>query len=154
MSAPEELFYTHVEADLNPFVGATKLSLLGLGFALLLLCHGRRRCWAIARPFGMFMAWSVVCWVVSGANLLPLRNLVSSFGGILVLAAFCAAADVLGGIRILARLLMCALILGALISVLLGVMELQAMPGELALPYQLELFHGIGIPGYMVAACA
>src|SRR6266852_8026672 len=71
MSAPEELFYTHVEADLNPFVGATKLSLLGLGFALLLLCHSRRRHWAIAGPFGLLMGWAVICLVVSGAEMLP-----------------------------------------------------------------------------------
>src|SRR5882672_10174920 len=154
MSAPEELFYTHVESDLNPFVGATKLSLLGLALAILLLCRQGRRHWAIAGPFGMFMAWSVFCWIVAGANILPARNLVSSFGGIVVLAAFCAAADVLGGIRILVRLLIYGLIVGALASVLLGVMGFQAMPGELALQWQLELFHGIGIPAYMVAACA
>lgn len=154
MSAPEKLFYTHVESDLNPFVGATKLALLGLAFAILVLCRQGRRHWAIAGPFGMFMAWSVFCWIVAGADILPARNLVSSFGGIVVLAAFCAAADVLGGIRILVRLLVGALIVGALTSVLLGVMGFQAMPGELALQWQLELFHGIGIPAYMVAACA
>src|SRR6266852_785990 len=106
MSAPEELFFTHVEDDLNPFVGATKLSLLGLGFALLLLCHPRRRHWAIAGPFGMFIAWSGVCWIVTGANILPFRNLVSSFGGILVLAGLCAAAEVVGGVRGVVRLLL------------------------------------------------
>jgi len=117
MSAPEELFYTHVESDLNPFVGATKLSLLGLALAILLLCRQGRRHWAIAGPFGMFMAWSVFCWIVAGANILPARNLVSSFGGIVVLAAFCAAADVLGGIRILVRLLIYGLIVGGLVAV-------------------------------------
>jgi O-antigen ligase len=154
MSAPEELFYTHIESDLNPFVGATKLSLLGLGFALLLLCHSRRRHWAIAGPFGLLMAWSVVCWIVAGANILPLRNLVSSFGGILVLAGLCGAAEVVGGVRGVVRLLVLALGLAATASLFLGVAGIQAMPGELALPGQLELFHGIGIPGYMVAACA
>jgi O-Antigen ligase len=154
MSAPEELFFTHVESELNPFVGVTKLSLLGLALAILLLCPRGRRHWAIAGPFGMLMVWSVVCWVVAGADILPARNLVSSFGGILVLAAFSAAAELLGGIRILVRLLVCALIVGALTSVLLGVMGFQAMPGELASPWQLEWFHGIGIPAYVVAGCA
>jgi O-antigen ligase len=155
MSAPEVLFFPHVDDDLNPFVGATKLSLLGLGFALLLLCHGRRRRhWAIAAPFGMLMAWSVVCWIVAGANILPLRNLVSSFGGILVLAGLCGAAEVVGGVRAVVRLLVLALGLAATASLFLGVMGFQAMPGELALAGQLELFHGIGIPAYMVAACA
>jgi len=154
MSAPEELFYTSVESELNPFVGATKLLLLGLAFAILLLCPQGRRHWAIAGPFGMLMVWSVFCWVVAGADILPARNLVSSFGGILVLAAFSAAAELLGGIRVLVRLLVCALIVGALTSVLLGVMGFQAMPGELASSWQLEWFHGIGIPGYAVAGCA
>ena len=154
MSAPEELFFTHVESELNPFVGVTKLSLLGLALAILLLCPQGRRHWAIAGPFGMLMVWSVVCWVVAGADILPARNLVSSFGGILVLAAFSAAAELLGGIRKLVRLLVCALIVGALTSVLLGVMGFQAMPGELASPWQLEWFHGIGIPAYAVAGCA
>lgn len=154
MSAPEGLFYTSVESELNPFVGATKLLLLGLAFAILLLCPQGRRHWAIAGPFGMLMVWSVFCWVVAGADILPARNLVSSFGGILVLAAFSAAAELLGGIRALVRLLVCALIIGALTSILLGVMGFQAMPGELASPWQLEWFHGIGIPAYAVAGCA
>jgi O-antigen ligase len=153
MSAPEELLFTHIEADLNPFVGATKVLLLGLGFTLLLLCHARRRHWAIAAPFGMLMAWSVVCWIVTGANILPFRNLVSSFGGILVLAGLCGAAEVVGGVRGMVRVLALALGLAATASLFLGVAGIQAMPGELALPGQLELFHGIGIPGYMVAAC-
>jgi len=154
MSAPEELFYTSVESELNPFVGATKLSLLGLAFAILLLCPQARRHWAIAGPFGTLMVWSVFCWVVAGADIQPARNLVSSFGGILVLAAFSAAAELLGGIRVLVRLLVCALIVGALTSILLGVLGFQAMPGELASSWQLEWFHGIGIPGYAVAGCS
>jgi len=154
LSAPEELFYTSVESELNPFVGVTKLLLLGLAFAILLLCPQGRRHWAIAGPFGMLMVWSVFCWVVAGADILPARNLVSSFCGILVLAAFSAAAELLGGIRVLVRLLICALIVGALTSILLGVMGFQAMPGELASPWQLEWFHGIGIPAYAVAGCA
>lgn len=154
MSAPEELFYTSVESELNPFVGATKLLLLGLALAILLFCPQGRRHWAIAGPFGMLMVWALVCWVVTGADILPARNLVSSFGGILVLAAFSAAAELLGGIRKLVRLLVCALIVGTLTSVLLGVMGFQAMPGELASPWQLEWFHGIGIPAYAVAGCA
>ena len=52
------------------------------------------------------------------------------------------------------RLLVCALIVGTLTSVLLGVMGFQAMPGELASRWQLEWFHGIGIPAYAVAGCA
>ncbi len=78
----------------------------------------------------MLMVWSVFCWVVAGADILPARNLVSSFCGILVLAAFSAAAELLGDIRVLVRLLICALIVGALTSILLGVMGFQAMPGE------------------------
>ena len=154
MSAPEELFYTQVAADPNPFVGAVKLTLLGLALVILVLCRGRKRHWAIAAPFALLMGWVVLCWVVSGAGKLPARNLVSSFGGILVLAAFCAATEYIGGTRSMVRLLVWALVLTAGTSVLLGILGLQAMPGQLAEPWQLEWFHGIGLPSYALAGCA
>jgi hypothetical protein len=75
MSAPEELFYTHVASDLNPFVGAVKLTSLGLAFAILVLCRGSKRHWAIAAPFALLMGWAVLCcWVVSGAEMAPCRR--------------------------------------------------------------------------------
>jgi O-antigen ligase len=154
MSAPEELFYSQVETELNPFVGPVKLALLGLGIAILLLCRGHERHWAIARPFVMLMGWAVVCWVVSGAGVLGVRNIVSSFGGILVLAAFCAAAEYIGGIRRMVHLLVRALLLTALASVLLGIVGLQPMAGESRLPGELKWFHGVGLPWYAVAGCA
>jgi O-antigen ligase len=154
ISAPEELFYTHVEAEMNPFVGAVKLALLGLGSAILLLCRSRKRHWAIAGPFALLIAWTVICWLVAGAGMLAARNLVSSFGGLLVLAAFCAAAEYVGGIRAIVRLLGWAIVLTALISILLGILGLQAMPGQSRLPGELEWFHGIGLPSYTEAGCA
>src|SRR5260370_39124551 len=87
MSAPEELFYSQIEGDLNPFAGAVKLTLLGLGVAILLLCGNQKRHWAVAGPFAMLMGWAVICWMASGADVLPARTLVSSFGGVLVLAS-------------------------------------------------------------------
>jgi O-antigen ligase len=154
MSALEEVFYTRVGDELNPLVGVMKLSLLGVAFAILLLCRGRRHHWAVAGPFCLLMAWAVVCWIVSGAEMLPARNLVSSFGGILVLAALCAAVEYVGGIGGMVRLLVWALVLTALTSVFLGIVGLQAMPGQLASPTQLEWFHGIGLPSYAEAGCA
>ena len=154
MSAPEELFYTRIESELNPDVGAIKLLLLGLGFAILFICRGHKQHWAIADPFVMLMAWAVICWMVSGADMLPARNLVSSFGGIVVVASFCSAVPYVGGIRGIVRLLVWALVLTAVTSVILGILGLQAMPGELASATQLEWFHGIGLPGYAVAGCA
>src|SRR5882757_3706428 len=91
MSAPEELFFSQTENDLNPFAGTVKLILLGFGIAILLLCRSRKRHWAVAGPFAMLMGWAVICWLVTGAEMFPARNLVSSFGGILLLAAFCGA---------------------------------------------------------------
>src|SRR5258706_12520767 len=134
MSAPEELFYSQTEAELNPFAGIVKLALLGLGIAILLLCEPRKRHWAIAGPFAMLMGWAVICWMASGAEVLPARNLVSSFGGILVLAAFCAAADYLGGIRPVVRLMVWALLVTASMSILLGIMDLEPLPGQSRLP--------------------
>lgn len=154
MSAPEELLYTRVEAELNPDVGAIKLVLLGLGVAILLICRVRKQHWAIAGPFVMLMAWAVICWFITGADMLPARNLVSSFGGILVLASVCSAVPYIGGIDGIVRLLVWALVLTAAGSVILGILGLQAMPGELALATQLEWFHGVGLPGYAVAGCA
>jgi O-antigen ligase len=161
MSAPEELayspddrFYTDVMADLNPFVGAMKLALLGLAFTLLVLCRRRPRDWAIAVPFVFLIPWTILCWVVAGASTLAARNLVSSFGGVLVLAALCAAADYIGGIRAMVRLVFWALALTVVASVLLGLLGLQAMPGQLPSPWQLEWFHGVGAPGYALAGCA
>jgi O-antigen ligase len=161
MSAPEELaysaddrFYTDVMVDLNPFVGAMKLTLLGLAFAILVFCRRRRRHWAIAVPFAFLIPWAVLCWVATGASALAARNLVSSFGGLLVLAALCAAADYVGGIRAMVRILVWALALTVAASVLLGLLGLQAMPGQLPSPWQLEWFHGVGLPGYALAGCA
>jgi O-antigen ligase len=154
MSAPEELFYSQTEAELNPFAGTVKLTLLGLGIAILLLCRSRKRHWAIAGPFAMLMGWAVICWMVSGTDVLPTRNLVSSFGGVLVLAAFCAAVEYIGGIRPVVRLLVWALLVTALTSILLGVMGLQPLPGQSRLEGELEWFHGIGLPWYAVAGCA
>jgi O-antigen ligase len=154
MSAPEELFFSQAENELNPFAGAVKLVLLGLGIAILLLCGTRKRHWAIAGPFAMLMGWAIICWMASGADVLPARNLVSSFGGLLVLAAFCAATEYIGGIRRVVRLLVWALLVTALMSILLGVLELQPLPGETRLPGELEWFHGVGLPWYAVAGCA
>ena len=42
------------------------------------------------------------------------------------------------------RLLVWALVLTALPSVLLGIVSLEAMPGQLAVATQLEWFHGAG----------
>jgi O-antigen ligase len=154
MSAPEELFYSQTEVELNPFAGAVKLALLGLGIAILFLCRSRKRHWAIAGPFAMLMGWAVICWMASGADVLPARNLVSSFGGLLVLAAFCAAVEYIGGIRRVVRLLVWALLVTASTSIVLGLMGLQPMPGESRLPGDLEWFHGIGLPYYAVAGCA
>lgn len=154
MSAPEELFYSQIEGDLNPFAGAVKLALLGMGVAILLLCGSHKRHWTVAGPFAMLMGWAVICWMASGADVLPARTLVSSFGGVLVLAAFCAAAEYIGGIRPVVRLLVWALLVTALTSILLGAMEFQPLPGEARLQGQLEWFHGIGLPWYAVAGCA
>ena len=154
MSALEEVFYTRVESELNPLVGVMKLALLGVSFAILLLCRTRKHHWALAGPFWLLIAWAAICWIVSGTEMLPARNLVSSFGGILVLAALCAAVEYVGGIGGMVRLLVWALVLTALTSVFLGISGLQAMPGELASPTQLEWFHGIGLPSYMLAGCA
>lgn len=154
MSAPEELFYSQTEGELNPFAGAVKLVLLGLGVAILLICRSHKHHWAIAVPFVMLMGWAVICWMASGADVLPARNLVSSFGGVLVLAAFCAAAEYIGGIRPVVRLLVWALLVTALTSILLGAMEFQPLPGQSRLEGELEWFHGIGLPWYAVAGCA
>jgi O-antigen ligase len=154
MSAPEELFYSQTESELNPFAGAVKLVLLGLGIAILLLCGTRKRHWAIAGPFAMLMGWAVICWMVSGADVLPARNLVSSFGGLLVLAAFCAATEYIGGIRRVVHLLVWALIATVAMSIFLGMMELQPLPGQSRLQGELEWFHGVGLPWYAVAGCA
>ena len=154
MSAPEELFYSQTEVELNPFTGAVKLALLGLGIAILLLCQSHKRHWAIAGPFAMLMGWAIICWMASGADVLAARNLVSSFGGVLVLAAFCAAAEYIGGIRRVVRLLAWALIITVFISILLGIMEFQPLPGQSRLPGELEWFHGVGLPYYAVAGCA
>ena len=154
MSAPELLLAPVDTEALNPFAGAMKLILLALGCALVLLCRSSRYLKIIARPFGWLMAWTLVCWIVTGAEMLPLRNLISSFGGILVLAGLCGAADVIGGVRALVRLLVWALVISAAASVGLGLVGIQALPGEIALLGQLELFHGIGAPGYIDAACA
>jgi O-antigen ligase len=154
MSAPE-LLLAPVDPDaLNPFVGTVKLLLLVLGGALVFLCKSSRNLKIIASPFGWLIAWALVCWIFTGAALLPLRNLVSSFGGILILAGLCGAAEVLGGVRRIVRLMVFALVITAVASLLLGLVGIQAMPGERALASQLELFHGIGTPGYMDAACA
>jgi O-antigen ligase len=153
MSAPEELFYSQTETELNPFTGSVKLVLLGLTVTILFLCRTRRRQWAIAEPFRLLIAWAIVCWLVSGAGVLPARNLVSSFGGILVLAAFCAATEYIG-VRTIVRILVWALLITTVGSVILGILGLQPMPGESRLPGDLEWFHGVGLPGYAVAGCA
>ena len=154
MSAPEELFYSQTEVELNPFAGAVKLVLLGLGIAILFLCGTRKCHWAVAGPFAMLMGWAVICWLASGAEVLPARNLVSSFGGLLVLAAFCAATEHIGGIRGVVRLLVWALMITVFISILLGIMQFQPLPGQSRLPGELEWFHGVGLPYYAVAGCA
>ena len=154
ISAPEELMYTHVNGDLNPYTGAMKLILLAMASLLLMLCRPRMRHWAIARPFAVYIGWAVICWAVAGAELLPARNLVSSFGGILVLAALCAAAEYLGGVYALVRILVVVVIVGTVCSVLLGIAGLQPMPLQLKVATQLEWFHGIGVASYMIAPCA
>src|SRR5882724_4720367 len=96
MSAPE-LLLAPVELDaLNPLTGAMKLCVLGLGGALVLLCWSGKNLKIVAGPFGWLIGWAVICWIVSGAGMLPLRNLVSSFGGILVLAGLCGATEMIG----------------------------------------------------------
>jgi O-antigen ligase len=154
MSAPEELLAPANPDALNPFAGTMKLFLLGLGGVLVFLCRSSRNLKIIASPFGWLIAWALICWIVSGANILPLRNLVSSFGGILVLAGLCGAAEVVGGVRGMVRLLVWALVIAAAASLFLGLLGIQAMPGERRVPWEVELFHGIGISAYMVAACA
>jgi O-antigen ligase len=154
MTAPEELLYSQAEPELNPFEGTVKLVLLGLGLAILFLCRSRKRHWTIAGPFAILMGWAVICWMASGADVLPGRNLVSSFAGLVVLAAFCAAAEYIGGIRRLVRLLVWALLITASTSILLGLIELQPLPGESRLPGELEWFHGVGLPWFAVAGCA
>lgn len=161
MSAPEQLVYSpedlldsSITSDLNPFAGAAKLVLLGLASLILILCRRRKRHWAIAKPFTLLIAWAVLCWLVTGAGMLPARNLVSSFGGLLVLAALCAATEYIGSIQAVVRLLIWALVLTVLTSVALGFLGIQAMLGERALPSQLEWFHGIGLPSYALAGCA
>jgi O-antigen ligase len=154
MSAPEELLFSQAENELNPFAGTVKLILLGLGSAILLLSGSKKRHWAIALPFGFLMAWAVICWSVTGAEMLPARNLVSSFGGILLLASFCGATDCVGGISCMVRLLVWALLITTVTSVFLGLLELQPMPGESRLPGEMEWFHGVGLPWYAVAGCA
>lgn len=154
MSAPEELFYSQTEPDLNPFAGTVKLVLLGLGLAILLLSGSKKHHWAIALPFAFLIPWAVICWLVTGAEMLPARNLVSSFGGILLLAAFCSASEYVGGLREIARLMVRALLITVVTSVLLGLLDLQPMPGESRLPGELEWFHGVGLPWYAVAGCA
>jgi len=54
MSAPEELFYSQTEAELNPFAGIVKLALLGLGIAILLLVNPQASL-GHCRPFAMLM---------------------------------------------------------------------------------------------------
>jgi O-antigen ligase len=154
MSAPELLLAPVDPNALNPFAGSVKLLLLVLGGTLVVLCRSSRNLKIITSPFGWLIAWALVCWIFTGAAILPLRNLVSSFGGILILAGLCGAADVVGGIRRMVRLMVYALLITAAVSLLLGLLDLQAMPGERALASQLELFHGVGTPGYMDAACA
>jgi O-antigen ligase len=154
MSAPEQLLAPVDPDALNPFAGTMKLFVLGLGCLLVFLCRSIRYLRIIASPFDWLIAWALICWIVSGADILPLRNLVSSFGGILVLAGLCGAAEVVGGVRGMVRLLVWALVIAAAASLLLGLAGIQAMPGERRVPWELELFHGIGISGYMVAACA
>jgi O-antigen ligase len=154
MSAPEDLLAPFDPEALNPFSGSMKLVVLVLGIALVLLCRSGKNMKIIASPFRWLIAWALICWIVSGAEMLPLRNLVSSFGGILVLAGLCGAAEFVGGVRGIVRLIIWALIITAIVSVFLGFLGLQAMAGELALPGQMDLFHGIGHPAYMVAACA
>ena len=154
MSAPEDLLAPIDPFALNPFAGTMKVLLLILGFALIFLCRSSRNLKIIASPFGWFIAWALLCWIFSGAGMLPLRNLVSSFGGILVLAGLCGATEMIGTVNGVVRLLVWALVITAAASVFLGFVGITAMPGELALPGQLELFHGIGTPAYMVAACA
>lgn len=154
MSAPEELLAPANADTLNPFAGTMKLSLLVLGCVLVFVCRSSRNLKIIASPFGWLIAWAFICWIVSGANILPLRNLVSSFGGILVLAGLCGAAEVVGGVRGMVRLIVWALVIAVAASLFLGVVGIQAMPGERLVSGQLELFHGIGIAAYMVAACA
>lgn len=154
MSMPEQLLLP-VDADaLNPLTGTIKLCLLALGATLVLLCRSSKNLRIVAGPFAWLMAWALVCWLVSGAEMLPLRNLVSSFGGIVVLAGLCGAAEMVGGARGLVRLMVWALAIVAILSVCFGLLGIQAMPGEIAMAGQLELFHGIGNPAYMVAACA
>jgi len=154
MSAPE-LLLAPVELDaLNPLTGAMKLCVLGLGGALVLLCWSGKNLKIVAGPFGWLIGWAVICWIVSGAGMLPLRNLVSSFGGILVLAGLCGATEMIGTVSGVVRLLVWALVITAAVSVFLGFVGITAMPGEVALSGQLELFHGVGHPAYMVAACA
>jgi O-antigen ligase len=154
MSAPEELLFSQAENDLNPFAGTVKLILLGLGSVILLLSGTRKRHWAIALPFSFLIGWAIICWFVTGAEMLPARNLVSSFGGILLVAAFCAATEYVGSVRGMVRLLVWAVLITTIASVFLGLLELQPMPGESRLPGEMEWFHGIGQPGYAVAGCA
>jgi O-antigen ligase len=52
------------------------------------------------------------------------------------------------------RLMVWALVFCAVASVCLGFLGIQPMPGENLRSGQLELFHGIGMPQYMTAACA
>ena len=154
MSAPEYVLASPDPDALNPFVGPMKLLLLGLACVLVFLCRSSRYIKPIARPFVWFIVWTLICWIVSGANALPFRNLVSSFEGIVVLAGLCGAAEFVDGVRGMVGLLIWALVITTVVSVLLGVLGVEVMPGEIATLGQLEWFHGIGTPAYMVAACA
>lgn len=154
MTAPEDLL-APIDLDaLNPFAGSVKLAVLVLGGALVILCGSGKDLKSIASPFRWLIGWALICWFVSGSELLPLRNLVSSFGGIVVLAGLCGAAEFVGGARGVVRLMVWALVITAALSVLLGFLGIEPMLGELSSTGNLELFHGVGGPGYVDAACA
>jgi O-antigen ligase len=154
MSGPELLLAPTDPDALNPFSGSVKLLLLGLGGILVFLCRSSKNLKIIASPFSWLIAWALVCWLFTGAAMLPLRNLVSSFGGILILAGLCGAAEFVGGVRGIVRLLVLALLITAVVSVCLGFLGIIALPGERTLAWEPELFHGIGSPAFMDAACA
>ena len=88
MSAPE-LFYTSVGSDIKSICRRDQTVVTRPGARHPSFLPGQAKL-GYCRPLRMLMVWAVVCWVVTGADILPARNLVSSFGGILVLAAFSA----------------------------------------------------------------
>jgi len=98
----------------------------------------------------MLMGWAVICWMASGAEVLAGKELSQQLWRDLVLAAF-VRCGLFRGIRPVFRLMVWALLVTASMSILLGIMDLEPLPGQSRLPGELEWFHGVGLPFYAVA---